>query len=111
MTLTPLVPSGGLYFAAAYYCGYNNTVRITYDPAKNAANIERRDLSFDLIADLDWSTAVIVEDMRRDYGEPRFRAFGYIGDRLYAAVFTPRRDALHVISLRKANSREVKRHG
>lgn len=86
-------------------------MKITYDPTKNAANIERRGLPFDLIADLDWATAVIVEDIRRDYGERRYRVFGYIGDRLYAAVFTPRRDALHVISLRKANNREVKRHG
>ena len=86
-------------------------MKITYDPTKNAANIERCGLPFDLIADLDWATAVIVEDIRRDYGERRYRVFGYIGDRLYAAVFTPRRDALHVISLRKANNREVKRHG
>jgi uncharacterized protein len=100
-----------MYFAAPNYCGYNIQVTITCDPARNAANIERRGLPFDLIAGLDWATAVIVEDVRRDYGEPRYRVFGYIGDRLYAAVFTPRRDALHVISLRKANSREVKRHG
>ena len=86
-------------------------MKITYDPTKNTANIELRSLPFDLIADLDWATAVIVEDVRRDYGEPRYRVFGYIGDRLYAAVFTPRKDVLHVISLRKANSREVKRHG
>lgn len=86
-------------------------MKITYDPTKNAANIERRELPFDLIANLDWATAVIVEDLRKNYGEPRYRVFGYIGDRLYAAVFTPREDSLHVISLRKANSREVKRHG
>ncbi len=86
-------------------------MKITYDPTKNAENIERRSLPFELVADLDWATAVIIEDVRRDYGDHRYRAFGYIGDRLYAAVFTPRSDALHVISLRKANSREVKRHG
>ena len=86
-------------------------MKITYDPAKNAANIERRALPFDLVAELDWSTAVIVEDRRRDYGERRYRVFGYIGDRLYAAVFTPRSDVIHVISLRKANNREVKHHG
>jgi len=40
-----------------------------------------------------------------------FVFFGYIEDRLYAVVFTPREDAVHVISFRKANSREVKRYG
>ena len=54
---------------------------------------------------------MVVEDLRKDYGERRFRVFGYIEDRLYAVVFTPREDAVHVISFRKANSREVKRYG
>lgn len=86
-------------------------MEITYDPAKNAANIKHRNLPFDRVAELDWSTTVIIEDQRRDYGERRFRAFGYIDERLYAAVFTPRGDAVHVISFRKANNREVKCHG
>jgi uncharacterized DUF497 family protein len=30
---------------------------------------------------------------------------------LYAVVFTPRGEDLHIISFRKANPREVKRHG
>ncbi|WIM06874.1 MAG: hypothetical protein OHM77_06320 [Candidatus Nitricoxidivorans perseverans] len=55
-------------------------MEITYDPAKNAANIERRDLPFDRIDDLDWSSAVIVEDTRRAYGERRYRVFGYLGE-------------------------------
>ncbi|WP_301103409.1 BrnT family toxin [Propionivibrio sp.] len=88
-----------------------NIVKIIYDPVKNAANIEQRSLPFALVAELDWSSAVIVEDRRKDYGERRFRVFGYIDGRLYAVVFTPREDAVHVISFRKANSREVKRHG
>jgi hypothetical protein len=86
-------------------------VEISYDPAKNVANIERRGLSFDHVADLDWSSAVIIEDTRKDYGERRYRVFGYIQKRLYAVVFTPRGTAVHVISFRKANNREVKHHG
>ncbi|WP_413469058.1 BrnT family toxin [Pseudomonas lactis] len=37
-------------------------------------------------------------------------AMGYIGDRLHVVVFTPRGDAVHVISFRKANKREVKNY-
>lgn len=44
------------------------------------------------------------------YGEARFIALGYIVDRLYSMVFTVRGDMLRVISLRKANKREVKRY-
>jgi len=86
-------------------------VKITYDPAKDAANLKCRGLSFDQAVELDWTSAVIIEDTRKDYGERRFRVFGYIGERLYALVFTPRGDAVHVISFRKANGREMKRYG
>lgn len=84
---------------------------ITFDQAKNARNIAERGLPFSLAADLDWSRAVIVEDRRKNYGEARFRAFGLIDSRLYAVVFTPRGEAMHIISFRKANQREVKEYG
>ncbi|MDD2685195.1 MAG: BrnT family toxin [Gallionella sp.] len=86
-------------------------MKITFDPKKNADNIRDRQLPFDDVENLEWSSAVIIEDVRKDYGERRFRVLGYIEDRLYAVVFTPRGDAVHVISFRKANSREVKRYG
>lgn len=86
-------------------------MKITFDPKKNADNIRERKLSFDEVSKLEWSSAVILEDVRKDYGERRFRVFGYVDERLYAVVFTPRQGAVHVISFRKANSREVKRYG
>lgn len=81
---------------------------ITYDPKKNEKNIRERGISFDRAVEFDWSGALIVEDTREDYGEPRFQALGFIGERLHMLVFTPRDDDTHVISLRKANRREVK---
>ncbi len=66
--------------------------------------------SFSRVTQFDWSDAVINEDVRKDYGERRYRALGYIGDRLHAVVFTPRAGKVHVISLRKANKREVNQH-
>lgn len=83
---------------------------ITCDPAKNATNIAERGLPFELVAQLDWSTALIAEDTRKAYGERRFQVLGLIGERLHAVVFTPREGKVHVISLRKANSREVKKY-
>lgn len=52
----------------------------------------------------------MVEDSRRDYGERRFQALGWVGQRLFMLVFTPRDGGIHVISLRKANQRERKRY-
>ncbi|WP_368389217.1 BrnT family toxin [Pseudomonas sp.] len=51
-----------------------------------------------------------MEDDRFDCGACRYRAMGYIGDRLHVVVFTPRGDAVHVISFRKTNKREVKNY-
>jgi len=84
---------------------------VTFDPAKSSANAALRGLPFSRVEDLDWSTAIMLEDTRCDYGEQRFRVFGYIGSRLHAVVITPRAGRIHVISLRKANRREQQRYG
>ena len=85
-------------------------MQLSFDPIKNERNVRERGLEFALVAEMDWMSAIIDEDTRQDYGERRFRALGYIHERLYALVFTPRAGKLHIISLRKANAREVKRH-
>jgi uncharacterized protein len=87
-----------------------NDVNISFDSAKNEANIELRQLAFTLVEELDWTSALIVEDERKDYGERRFQVLGFIGNRLHVVVFTPRMGKIHVISLRKANVREVKQY-
>ena len=84
---------------------------VTFDPEKNARNIAERGLSFERVAELEWDTAVIAEDTRRDYGEPRLLVMARLDARLHATVVTPRGEDLDVISFRRANKREVKRHG
>lgn len=82
-------------------------MRLEYDADKNAKNISERGISFAMAADFDLSNAKIWQDTRKDYGEARYIALGYIGDRLFSLVFTLRGDVMRVISLRKANPREV----
>ena len=86
-------------------------MRITFDPAKNDRNVVERGLSFELVADLEWGTAMSVEDTRKDYGERRLRVLAMLDGRLHVAVITQRGDAIHVISFRKANKNEVKWYG
>ena len=83
-------------------------LEISFDYRKSDRNEFERGLPFTLAEHLDWSLALIEEDIRKDYGERRYRALVTIADRLHALVFTPRGSALHVISLRRANAREVK---
>ena len=83
---------------------------IEFDLAKSERNARERGLPFERAGEFDWDTALIIEDTRRDYREPRFRAFGFIGDRMHALVYTPREGGVRVISLRKANRREERRY-
>ncbi|SLM27563.1 conserved hypothetical protein [Desulfamplus magnetovallimortis] len=85
-------------------------MKIEYDSDKNKWNIDNRNLSFEQAADLDWSTAQIIEDVRKDYPETRFVATIYLHKRLHILCFTPVHGGIRVISFRKANSREVKRY-
>ncbi len=80
------------------------------DPEKERRNLAVRGLSLDLAGELDWASALIWEDRRKDYGERRYCVLGFIEDRLHSVVFTPRNGKPRVISLRKANKREVNRY-
>lgn len=53
---------------------------------------------------------IIRQDTRHSYGEDRYQLIGRIEERLFVLVYTPRHDAIRIISARKANSREVKRY-
>jgi uncharacterized DUF497 family protein len=80
--------------AAKGFCYYINS-RLGYDQRKKAWNIRGRGLSFDDVALLDWNTAVVRQDRRKDYGENRFQALveGAEG-KPYVVVFTMRDETM-----------------
>lgn len=82
-----------------------------WDPAKAADNLGKHGLDFELVRRFDWHRAVAVVDDRRSYGEVRRRACGPIDGRLCVVVFTVRDEVVRVISLRKANRREIRQYG
>ena len=86
-------------------------MNVTFDPAKDAANVAKHGVSLTEAAVFEWGSAVVWPDTRRDYGEARMVALGYIGLRIMALVFVDRPPEQpterRIISLRKANSREV----
>ncbi len=85
-------------------------MEVTFDPAKDMANRDKHDVSLVMSMKLEWDTALTWPDLRRDYGEPRWCGIGYIGRRLYAVAFVDRAEGRRIISLRKANRREVNRY-
>ena len=78
-----------------------------WDEAKRKANIAKHGVDFALVHDFDFETAWVTADDRFAYGENREIALGQIGQRVYVLVFHRRGSAIRVISLRKANAREV----
>lgn len=85
-------------------------MEIEFDTTKRDSNIAKHGVDLVLAAQLDWDTALTLEDEKASYGERRFVTVGYIADRLHVLVWTPRGGKLRVISLRKANRREVRRY-
>ena len=81
---------------------------IEFDPAKNTKNIQERGIDFEWVANFDFSTAEIVEDARKNYGETRLKATGYLQQRVMVLVFKPIEGGIRVISFRKANKRETR---
>ena len=53
---------------------------------------------------------IVRQDHRFSYAENRYELIGRIEGRLYVLIYTPRDDAIRIISARKANSREAKRY-
>lgn len=85
-------------------------MNIDFDSNKNQQNIAERRISFESVRWFEFDTAVIWKDDRRDYGETRYCALGYIGERIHHLTFTYRGEVVRVISLRKANHREVTKY-
>jgi uncharacterized DUF497 family protein len=61
-----------------------------------------------LAVQLEWDTLWVKQDGRRNYGEVRMIGYALISDRVYVVVFTDRGNIRRIISLRKANPREVR---
>ena len=85
-------------------------MRIHFDPKKNEHNLRSRGLSFESVLEFDFDSALVMTDERHDYGEIRYVALGYLGSRLHVVCFTEEADGIRVISLRKANTREIVRY-
>jgi uncharacterized protein len=82
-----------------------------WDEAKDAANREKHGLSLADAARLDWAVGVNVVDARHAYGEIRIARIAFLDGRLHVCVFTDREGRIRIISLRKANQREIRDHG
>jgi len=85
-------------------------VRFEFDPNKDQLNLHKHGVSLSLARELDWDAALLRIDDRRDYRETRILALAPRTSILYYVAFVDRSDVRRVISLRRANRREVRRY-
>jgi uncharacterized DUF497 family protein len=78
-----------------------------FRPRQRRCQFSKHGVSLAAAAELNWDAALAWIDDRVDYGEIRIVALAPIGDRLFVVAFVDRRHARRIISLRKANRREV----
>ena len=83
-------------------------MQIEFDPRKDAANIAKHGISLARAGDM--TILVTILDRRRDYGEPRYLAFGVIDGRTYCLAFTDRNRTIRAISLRRCRVKEYRRY-
>lgn len=82
-------------------------MEISFDIHKDWLNQVKHGISLAEAVYFEWDNAHEAIDVRRDYGESRVVAIGYLGVRLHVVVYVDRGDVRRIISLRKANDREV----
>jgi uncharacterized DUF497 family protein len=83
--------------------------KIEFDASKDAANLAKHGVSLMRAADLDVVFAYF--DQRKDYGEARVLAYGYIDGLPHVLCYVDRGASMRAISLRRAHEKEFSRHG
>lgn len=85
-------------------------MRFEFDADKDRANQEKHGVSLVLAVELGWDAALVWVDGRFDYRETRMIALAPKTGILYYVAFVDRGEVRRIISLRRANRREVKHY-
>lgn len=77
-----------------------------YDPTKSALNLSKHGIDFDQAQAL-WDDPWVLEAPAKTVDEPRFLLIGKIEDKHWAVIWTPRGEAVRIISARRARKEEI----
>ncbi len=86
-------------------------MRIAYDAQKAQLHQAKHGISLAEAVNLEWDTLYTFEDARHNYGETRMIGYALNGNRLFCVIYTDRGNTRRIISLRKANNREIRQYG
>lgn len=79
---------------------------IEFDPAKDAANIEKHGVSLARAAELEILARIVDERFEED----RRRAYGLIDGEAFCLAYVIRNGRVRAISLRRAHAKEMRRY-
>lgn len=89
---------------------YPACLKFEYDSLKNAANTEKRGISFEEAQKI-WNDPDYIKVPAKKRGEKRYLVLGMVENRCLAAIATDRGSAVRIISARRASETEAKRYG
>ncbi len=81
-----------------------------WDPAKAASNVAKHGVAFEAVEAFEFEAALVLASVGQPGGGPRLTALGPIGGRLHMLVYSIETRRVRVLSLRKANNREIARY-
>jgi uncharacterized DUF497 family protein len=85
-------------------------MRLEWDEDKRRSNLEKHGLDFADAAHVFIEEYYQIEDLREDYGETRYRVWGFLNKKRIALVWTPRGGARRMIMMRYAHEQEHETH-
>ncbi|MCO6449762.1 MAG: BrnT family toxin [Caldilineales bacterium] len=83
-------------------------MNLEWDELKRQTTLFDRGLDFADAEVVFGGTCLTMPDTRKDYGESRYITLGDLQGRLVVIAWTWRDDNIRIISMRKANEREIK---
>ncbi|MBN8908042.1 MAG: BrnT family toxin [Rhodospirillales bacterium] len=83
---------------------------VEWDERKRLSNLDDHGVDFRDAALVFESAFLEAEDRRTDYGEPRFRALGHVGDEYFMVVYTWRGEHRRIISAWKVDDDGKRRY-
>lgn len=85
-----------------------NDIKIEYDEAKRLKILEERGLDIALSVEVFTDDFTQLEDDRKDYGEVRYRVWGFLRGLRISLVWTPRNGKHRIVTMRQAHESEHK---
>lgn len=85
-------------------------MHFTCDPNKSRANYFKHGIVLEFAQQLEWAKKLVWADDRLNYNEARMSGLVPLEGKIYAVAYVLRAESTRMISLRKANNREMKQY-